>query len=155
MQVTLLPQIAKIKRKIKRENPSDACLPPNAMRQTHCSHQNTHPLTLRLPSRRLNRKPIFTPVFIHQLSASSPHFPASSTLPLPSTHHSPSENPLNRLTNHHPIPVFLVLYHIAVELHNLHQRAFVEGLLVVRFAEFACGKAQDFCFEVGWVEGGC
>jgi len=137
--VTLLPQNAKKKKKTKRENPSDACLPPNAMRQTHHPHQNTHPLTLRFPSRGLNRKSILTPVFIHQLSASSPHFPASSTLPLPSKHHSPSKHPLDRLTNHHPILVFLMLYHIAIELHYLHQRAFVEGLLIRWFAEFACG----------------
>lgn len=111
------------------------------MRQTHHPHQNTHLLTLRLPSRRLNRKPIFTPI-THSSAlcflTSLPRILHSASFS-PNIIHSPSENPLDRLTNHHPILVFLVLYHVAIELHYLHQRAFVEGLLIRWFAELACG----------------
>jgi hypothetical protein len=115
-------------------------------------HHTLHPSPLCLPSRRLNRQPIFTPIC--PSSASALDFPAHPSLLALSHHfHSPPKHPLNRLTNHHPILVFPVLHHIAIELHNLHQLAVLQFLLLGRFAKFACGEEEDFLLEGGWVEG--
>lgn len=113
-------------------------------------HSEQSPSALRLPSRSLNHKPIFAPTQTKKKSAlvhlsPSPHaFLCFHVFPLSHNKNSPSKHPLYRLTDDNPILVLLVLLDITVELHNLHQRAIGELLLVVWFAEFARGKDFDF-----------